>query len=560
MPINIIERAITPYNEPTSRLIQRERYNLFVPIAGLNKIGMAGFSPKHFTVKNGIVEFNGDVSGGILNIEPGTGGNSAQFHTCSAIANFSLATGYCTQAGSKAFTVLGIDAIAKSYRLDSVEGLDVNDVYSIYLKNTSSSEQAENVGKIIRIDVPNNTVYVDTFKNVPENTSFVERFDAISDDGIDGEVNTFRIIEKPNVGTRTIGCMAHATGQYAYALSKGAEASGAFSVAHGSWSHAEGYGTKAAYCSHAEGKNTNASGQFAHAEGTNTEAAANASHAEGYGTKATQPRAHAEGNLSEASGYASHAEGNDTHAQGDTSHTEGDGTIANGRRSHAEGYKTVAVSDNSHAEGVNTVAKGGSSHIEGGSSIQAAYQNDNSVISNAWENSKNFAAVTGEYSHVEGWDNFVSGKSAHAEGRQNFVTGARGHAEGYMCEATADDAHAEGSKTKAANQSAHSEGEGTVAAGRHSHAQGRNTQANGNRSFAAGDGTIANGDSQTVIGKYNSNNNNALFIVGNGKSDNASDRSNAFEVISENGIVYLKVGNTKISEAKFQRLINLVAD
>lgn len=63
MSINIIERAITPYNEPMNRLVQRERYNLFVPMAGLNSIGMAGYAPTDFAVINGIVYIaNGSIT------------------------------------------------------------------------------------------------------------------------------------------------------------------------------------------------------------------------------------------------------------------------------------------------------------------------------------------------------------------------------------------------------------------------------------------------------------------------------------------------------------------
>lgn len=64
-------------------------------------------------------------------------------------------------------------------------------------------------------------------------------------------------------------------------------------------------------------------------------------------------------------GAYSHAEGRETTASGLSSHAEGYASTAKGDSSHAEGRGTTATGDYSHAEGANTHAKGNYSHVEG---------------------------------------------------------------------------------------------------------------------------------------------------------------------------------------------------
>ena len=66
MAINIIERAVTPYNSPTSKIANKEQYSLYAPAAGINKPGMAGYAPKHFAVREQIVELSGAFLDSIL--------------------------------------------------------------------------------------------------------------------------------------------------------------------------------------------------------------------------------------------------------------------------------------------------------------------------------------------------------------------------------------------------------------------------------------------------------------------------------------------------------------
>ena len=70
MSINIIERAVTPYNSSTSEVRQKERYNLYAPGAGVNKVGMAGYDPTYFAVREQIVELSAAFLASILHHIP----------------------------------------------------------------------------------------------------------------------------------------------------------------------------------------------------------------------------------------------------------------------------------------------------------------------------------------------------------------------------------------------------------------------------------------------------------------------------------------------------------
>lgn len=80
-----------------------------------------------------------------------------------------------------------------------------------------------------------------------------------------------------------------------------------------------------------------AGGNYSHAEGYGARAAGAGSHAEGYDTAAGGASSHAEGESTEAGGASSHAEGCDTAASGASSHAEGFATQANHRSQHVFG-------------------------------------------------------------------------------------------------------------------------------------------------------------------------------------------------------------------------------
>jgi hypothetical protein len=72
MAINIIERAVTPYNSSASRVSNKERYSLYAPAANVNKPGMAGYDPKYFAVREQIVELSVAFLASILHHRPAT--------------------------------------------------------------------------------------------------------------------------------------------------------------------------------------------------------------------------------------------------------------------------------------------------------------------------------------------------------------------------------------------------------------------------------------------------------------------------------------------------------
>ena len=314
-------------------------------------------SVERFKIGDGIhnvntLPFNGGV--GDKTLEGGEIFNDYNYNQ--ALGTFSHSEGTQTQAGSKAFTVLGIDKENRTYTLDSVEGLEVNDIYSVALYfSNATANQKENVGKITAINAENNTVTVDVFYT-EEDREFASPESYINEFGVDEERNTFRIIAKPLVGTRNIGFGTHSEGQESQALAKGSHAEGDACVAYGPWSHAEGKGTKAGYSAHAEGKSTVAAGFHSHAEGTGAIANGWASHTEGWNTVTNGSYSHAEGAKTQANGNMAHAEGENTIAEGLDSHAEGKGTLASGNRSHAEGQNTEAQGHDSHAGGVGTKA------------------------------------------------------------------------------------------------------------------------------------------------------------------------------------------------------------
>ena len=120
--------------------------------------------------------------------------------------------------------------------------------------------------------------------------------------------------------------------------------------------------------SHAEGKNTTASGSYSHAEGVTTTASGEASHAECLGTT--------------ASGYYSHAEGGNTTASGNYSHTEGLWTTASGNYSHTEGLGTTASGESSHTEGLYTIAKSSNQHVQGKYNVEDSQNKYAHIIGN----------------------------------------------------------------------------------------------------------------------------------------------------------------------------------
>ena len=348
-------------------------------------------------------------------------------------------------------------------------------------------------------------------------------------------------------GTKASGQTSHAEGAYTTASGQTSHAEGQNTTASNAASHAEGWSTTASGgYSHAEGWSTTASGSYSHAEGWSTTASGYVSHAEGDETKASGGRSHAEGFNTKATssndtaittstidkGYCTHAEGYGTIAYGAVSHAEGNGTKASGSYSHSEGYGTIASGERSHAEGQITTASGKYSHAEGVGAT-ASGEGSHAEGFNTKATSSNDAILTtsitnkGYYTHAEGYGTVAYGAISHAEGNGTKASGQTSHAEGYNTTASGTYSHAEGQSTKASGQTSHAEGQNTTASGYYSHAEGSGTVASGDHSHAEGLFTTASSAWQHAQGKYNIGDAASVYshIVGNGTS--TSECSNA---------------------------------
>jgi hypothetical protein len=132
--------------------------------------------------------------------------------------------------------------------------------------------------------------------------------------------------------------------------------------------------------SHAEGRNSLASVDFAHAEGSETVASGLSAHCEGSNTTASGDSSHAEGHATSATGLCSHAQGMETIASGDHAHAEGMRTTASGTYSHAEGAGCIAEGTSSHTQGILAKATRKAQHAQSGGKIRGADYSQSSVM------------------------------------------------------------------------------------------------------------------------------------------------------------------------------------
>lgn len=262
------------------------------------------------------------------------------------------------------------------YTLDSVNGLEVGDIYSIKFDSNYDLR-----GKITSIDSSTNRIGVSSWVN-PFNDTSADKLIAMSSLGI------LWIPAKPTIGTTSWGYGQHAEGWNSYAVGTCSHTEGVDNISAGRYSHTEGRGNIAGYSAHSEGRYNQSLGYDSHTEGRKTIVKQPSGHAEGTFTVVKGNSAHAEGlgvedklspfydkdgvqqgyNPDEnygAHGNASHSEGSGTLAKGDFSHSEGQNTKAIGKGSHAEGVDTYASGIGSHSEGIQTTSSGRGSHAEG---------------------------------------------------------------------------------------------------------------------------------------------------------------------------------------------------
>lgn len=422
-------------------------------------------------------------------------------------------------AGQRGFNVLAADAATMTYTLDSIEGLEINDVISVMM-----TLDELDAGTITTINAENLQVTVSRTDTTLTSIPGEELYDG---------VNYLMVRNKPDIGTVDIGIAAstegmgnHSIGKYSHAegsqnitFLSAAHVEGAENKALGYYTHAEGRGTTAIGSnSHAEGRNTTSIGNASHAEGNTTVATGHqGSHAEGAKTQALSASAHAEGTSTIADGWSSHSEGGSTRAKGSTSHSEGLGTIAYGEANHTEGVRTIAGALNetdtallaAHAEGLETKALGSASHSEGqNTKAQGSYSHTegrDTVAAEAAAHAEGYGTrAEASYAHSEGNGTKASGQGAHAEGNGTTASGKSAHAEGTLTIASGTDSHAEGNGSKAQGSYSHAEGVGALSTHPGSHAEGKNTAAYGDGGHAEGVGTKAGMTEVLYVAEYQS--------------------------------------------------------
>lgn len=240
--------------------------------------------------------------------------------------------------------------------------------------------------------------------------------------------------------------------------------------------HAEGQGTIAALSGHTEGRCTYA-GQYSHAEGSNSFANVNA-HAEGSYTLAEGTYSHAEGYSTKAFGESGHSEGGYTIAQGVYSHSEGHGTIADKIGSHSEGsflYWNVTLEGEANATTYNITnepkpflanknfvingiirTSNNAFSLESNRIIDATTQ-DGYVTSVTLEKTLNSESAINNSSYYMLVGSHAIGNVSHAEGA-SFAYGDYSHSENIQTIASGDYSHAEGQATVSTGTSQHVQG------------------------------------------------------------------------------------------------------
>jgi hypothetical protein len=454
----------------------------------------------------------------------GTGLNSLQTLSATAIGDYSVAEGYQTTAIGENSHVEGYNNIASGW--------------------TSHVEGAGNIayGWECHVEGEQNT----TFKDY----SHAEGYK-----------------------TTTFGENAHSEGSNTIASGESSHAEGCQSTANGDYSHVEGVLNIAnGESSHAEGYKSTAFGQSSHAEGGRQSkseagglASGEASHAEGSMTTAAGLNSHAEGTLTLALNESNHSEGNSTSAIGSHSHSEGSSTTALGVVSHAEGQSTKAIGNCSHSQNYNTIAASFAETVIG-------YYNytGTSATTDSWvETDQLFVVGNGDYNsgsliynnaltiYKNGNASFDGNITANGFfygnglGLTNIQTTAITGYEQYWYSGTGLNSLQTLSAT-ATGDYAVAEGYETTASGDYSHSEGFASTSIGVYSHTSNYMTIASSQNETVFGRYNltgsSPTNDSwvatdqLFVIGNGSS---TERKNALTIYKNgNSILGDGTGNT----------------
>lgn len=211
----------------------------------------------------------------IKNLTDGTEPNSLQTQNSQAISEGAIALGKNSIAGSKCFNITAFDDTNKSYTLDSVEGLEVGDVYSLKLDYIY-----DNKGTITAIN--GNVVTVDNY--YPDENA--DRY--------------FRVPKKPTCGTTDFGLNGMAFGEDCVAAGENSFSTGKGNRSSGKYAFTIGKNCEAGYGSFAGGRDSNVLGENSFGFGFGVDVPASLAAAVGRNAKALKQGASAFGFHAEA--------------------------------------------------------------------------------------------------------------------------------------------------------------------------------------------------------------------------------------------------------------------
>ncbi len=235
-----------------------------------------------------------------------------------------------------------------------------------------------------------------------------------------------------------------------------------------------------------------------------------------------------------ASENSAFALGTAVKSEGRHSFTIGHGTRANSYAAFASGKSTSALAEEAATFGTKTTARGTNS-LAFGTSPNSAEEIVNRY--NAEHGTKHDINSLSTDTALTLWNYTGDEKTCFT-----FARGADSLAGGDGCIATGKGSVALGFRSKATNSSTFSLGTWNEATGSHSNALGTWTRAT---AYA-----------QTALGKYNKENSEAMLMVGCGTS---KGRMNAFEACyNTTDGKYIKIGDTKITEAQLKNLLALL--
>ena len=322
---------------------------------------------------------------------------------------------------------------------------------------------------------------------------------AIGKNAIANETSSFSFGDEATAkgeNSFSLGQWAIANNAESYAFGKGATADGYRSFAFGSAGiDSAGVTTGVAHAigdySFAIGQGSISSGFGSFTFGLADTASGSYSTAIGYKTSASEYYSTAMGYLTMASGKSSTAMGYWTTASGQYSTSIGYYTIANKEASIALGYQTTASGNSSVAIGKNTIASGGVSTAMGMGST--ASEGGSTAIGY-------YTTASGEYSTSMGWYTTASGKTSTAMGAWTMASGQYSTAMGYHTTASGFNSTAIGNSTTASGSASTAMGVLTTASGSASTAMGRGIEAEGDYVVAI---SLNDDQSGTVVSQDN---------------------------------------------------------